>query len=210
MPIVRQWRVFDHCQVALWQLTETPDELQQNLVATPDEWAEYAGIAHPQKQREWLAGRRAVQTLVENNGLIYSGLVKDEFGKPHLRAANAELSFTHTTTHVAAVIHPTRPIGIDMERLDDKLRRVAKKFMSEGELRRANNDLARLATYWCAKEALYKLHGTKKLRFREDIPIADFLDDTELLTGQIMHHDHAKKHLLHRFWVADLCGILAL
>jgi len=210
MPIVRQWCVFDHCQVVLWQLTETADELQQNFTATPDEWAEYAAIAHPQKQREWLAGRQAVQALVENNGLIYTGLTKDVFGKPHLRAANAELSFSHTTTHVAAAIHPTRPVGIDMERLNDKLRRVAQKFMSPEELQHANNDLARLATYWCGKEALYKLHGTKKLRFREDIPIADFLDDAELLTGHIINHAPPQKYLLHRFWVADLCGVLAL
>ncbi|TAH14558.1 MAG: 4'-phosphopantetheinyl transferase superfamily protein [Runella slithyformis] len=210
MPIVRRWRVFDDCEIALWQITETTDELQQNLIASPDEWAEYATIAHPQKQREWLAGRQTVQALITSNALTYSGLVKDEFGKPHLRAANAQISVTHTSEYVAVATHPTLPVGIDVERAAEKLRRVAPKFLSEKETQHASDNLARLATYWCSKEALYKLHGVRKIRFKEDIPIDDFDDAAIFLTGHLLYAAGPQTHRLHRFWIDDFCGVLAV
>lgn len=210
MPIVRRWRVFDDCQIALWQITETTDELQQNLTASPEEWAEYATIAHLQKQRQWLAGRQTVQALMRSNSLTYSGLFKDEFGKPHLRAANAQLSVTHTSQYVAVATHPTLPLGIDIERVAEKMRRIAHKFLSEKETQHANGQLDRLATYWCSKEALYKLHGVRKIRFREDIPIDDFGDATIFLTGHLLYATNPQTHRLYRFWIADFCGILAV
>ena len=205
MPIIRQWPVFDDCEIALWQLNETEADLQKNLIATPGEWNEYETISHPQKRREWLAGRQTARALVESKGLVYSGLEKDEFGKPHLLSANAELSLTHTAAYVAAAICPNYAVGLDLEKVAEKLARIAPKFLSESEARHANGNLARICTYWCAKEALYKRHGTRQLRFREDIPIDEFADDTLFFTGNIQH----QKYHLHRFWVADFCGVLA-
>lgn len=205
MPLIRQWRVFDDCEIALWQLTENEADLQKNLMATPDEWAEYEEISHPQKRREWLAGRQTTRVLVESKGLVYNGLQKDEFGKPHLLAANAEISLTHTAQYVSAAICPNRAVGIDLEKVAEKLHRVAPKFLSASETQHAHGNLERICTYWCAKEALYKLHGRGQLRFREDIPIDEFTDETSFLTGNIQQ----QKYQLHRFWVDDFCGVLA-
>jgi 4'-phosphopantetheinyl transferase len=210
MPIVRRWCVFDDCEIVIWHLTETLQVLQQHLTATPEEWLEYEQITHPQKKREWLAGRQAVQELVCSKGLKYSGLVKDEFGKPHLREANAQLSMTHTAQYVGVVLHPTQAVGIDLERVADKLLRVAPKFLSAQEWTQAAGQLARIATYWCAKEALYKLHGTRKLRFREDIPIDPFNDDDAYLTGHIVQLNRHRQYRMHRFWVEDFCGVVAV
>lgn len=212
MPIVRQWTVFEDCAILIWEIAEPIDKLQKGLVVNPDEWEEYHTISHPQKQLEWLSGRRAMQTLVENKGLEYKGMIKDEYGKPHLKNHLAEISLTHTAHYIVVATHLTSPIGVDLERVAPKLARVAPKFLSDPESQHAQNDLTRLCTYWCAKEAIYKLHGTRQLSFKDEIPIQAFADDDSYLMGAIRHLNNGTPQLcrLYRFQIADFLGVFAI
>ena len=212
MPIVRQWTIFEDCSILIWEIAEPIGELQKGLVANADEWEEYHTISHPQKQLEWLSGRRAMQTLVENEGLKYEGMIKDEYGKPFLKNRLAEISLTHTAHYIVVAQHPFRAIGVDLERVAPKLSRVAPKFLSEAESQHAQNDLTRLCTYWCAKEAIYKLHGTRQLSFKDEIPIQAFADDASFLTGAIQYLNNgiAQVCRLYRFQIADFLGVFAI
>lgn len=195
----------------IWQIAETIHELQKGLIASTDEWAEYAAISHPQKQLEWLAGRRAMQSLVQAQGLNYEGMTKDLFGKPHLTHRVGEISLTHTVRFVGVVWHESKPVGMDLERVSEKLARVAPKFLSDTEKHHAQESLTRLTTYWCAKEALYKLYGAKELSFKKEIVVSPFADDVDILEGEI-HPTNAPStfHRLYRLMIEDFCGVVAL
>jgi phosphopantetheinyl transferase len=212
MPIVRQWTVFEHCAILIWEIAEPIDELQEELVITPDEWEEYHTISHPQKQLEWLSGRRAMQTLLETKGWKYEGMIKDEYGKPFLKNHLVEISLTHTAHYIVVALHPYSSIGIDLERVAPKLARVAPKFLSDAECQHAQDNLTRLCTYWCAKEAIYKLHGTRQLSFKDEIPIKIFSDDADFLTGMIQQLNNNTPQIchLHRFQIGDFLGIVAI
>ncbi|MFN8344724.1 MAG: 4'-phosphopantetheinyl transferase superfamily protein [Spirosomataceae bacterium] len=212
MPIVRRWSVFDTCAILIWEIAEPKEELQRGLIIHPEEWEEYHSISHPQKQLEWLSGRRAMQSLIESKGGKYEGMVKDEYGKPHLKNKIAEISLTHTWHYIAVAMHPDTPIGIDLERIAEKLARVAPKFLSEPESQYAAHNLKRLCTYWCGKEALYKLHGTRQLSFRDNIFVDNFSDDDHFLTGSIQQLPPAfrQNHQLHRFEIEDFLGVVAV
>lgn len=212
MPIVREWNVFEDCTLLIWEIAEPIEELKKGLIANADEWNEYLTISHPQKQLEWLTGRRAMQALVQNKGLPYQGMTKDPYGKPFLKNRIAEISLTHTALYVVVALHLTLPIGVDLERIAPKLARVAPKFLSETEKQHAHDDLTRLCTYWCAKEAIYKLHGTRQLSFKDEIPIMAFSDDAAFLTGEIRHLQHPTSQVcrLYRFYIGDFLGVFAI
>ncbi|AEI48777.1 4'-phosphopantetheinyl transferase family protein [Runella slithyformis] len=211
MPLVRQWTVFDDCEILVWQIGESPEKLLKELIVTAEEWEEFKTISHPQKQLEWLTGRRAMQVLVESTGGCYKGMLKDEYGKPHLKHRIAEVSLTHTLRYVGVTLHPVKSLGIDMERMADKLARVAPKFLSEEEKEHAQMELSKLVTYWCAKEALYKLHGTRQLSFKDHIAVEAFQDTDAYVQGSIGFNDLPRQfHQLHRFWVEDFCGVVAV
>lgn len=213
MPIIRQWTVFEECSLLIWEISEPVEELLEELTITAEEWEEYEGISHPQKRLEWLTGRRAMQTLVEASGRPYVGMRKDNYGKPFLVNGVAEVSLTHTARFVVVALHPTFTVGVDLERVAPKLARVAPKFLSVSETTHAANQLERLCTYWCAKEALYKLHGTRNLSFKEEILILPFTDDTDYFLGEIypIHTPlPCQKHRLYRFQVDDFLGVLAV
>jgi 4'-phosphopantetheinyl transferase len=210
MPIVRRWSLGTDCQVAIWETTETAAELAEQLTAQPDEWEEWLGISHPQKQLEWLAGRVALQTLLRENELIFSGLLKDEHGKPHLRHSAVGVSITHTNRFIGAVYCANGSVGIDLERTAEKLARIAPKFLSETELAHAQGDWERLNTYWCAKEALYKLHGTHELySFKTRIAVQPFEPTDPALTGSVLLQDTWHAYRLFRFFIDDFVGVVA-
>lgn len=152
----------------------------------PDEMASY----HPNKQIEYLASRILISQLCAYLGISYCGIFKDENGKPHLTDSPHHISISHSYPLVACMVDKQGPCGIDIETPREQLIKIQGKFLSKEEQKFANNDLERLCQLWCAKEALYKLYGRKKLVFSENLSVT-FSGDGQL-SGEIKidgHHD---------------------
>ena len=171
--------------MGVWEITEPVDNLLAVLPHLPDERAEAQALFHPQKRLEFAASRALLRYLSGHAGLPYQGLSKDDFGKPALRGHAWHLSLTHDERYAAAVLHPTRPVGIDLETPRETLRRVAPRVLSLAELTHAHDDLHKLAVYWTAKEALYKLYGKKGLTFSTQLRIAPFAMSDKTVPGTI-------------------------
>lgn len=210
MPLHYAETTPDYCRLLLWKLDEDEDQLRELLPVTNDH-AEFDTITHPQKRREWLAGRVLVKKLVEDQACQqYQGMWKDEHGKPFLVGASCPISITHTSEYVAGVLHQSLPVGIDMEKVHPKLIRTARKFLSDPEVQQAGDHLIRLCMYWCAKEALYKLNGRKKVSFRDSIAIAPFAEDATVLEGTLTDTDRQVRARIYIRWVEDYCLAVAV
>lgn len=178
------------CIVRLHAITEDEPTLQAELPLTALEREDLAGISHPAQRIEWLACRVAIRQLIEEQGMPYQGLQKDGFGKPHLIGLPWHISLSHTGGWAAVVLHRSKPVGIDIEPIREQFKRVVPRVLSESEIIHAAGDPNRLAVYWCAKEALYKLYGKRQLTFREHLHIEPFTDGAAELTGYVRLPDH--------------------
>ena len=121
---------------AIWHIEESEQELA--FIAfeqTPEE------LYSEPKRLEWLAGRVLIKTLLEHHGLVYSGLHKDEFGKPFLRDLGHHISLSHSYPFVAAQLHVSQSVGIDLEQPKQKLLTIAPRVLSDMELKDAGQDL---------------------------------------------------------------------
>jgi phosphopantetheinyl transferase len=60
--------------------------------------------------------------------------------------------------------------------IKDKIERIANKFLSAKELEfiQEQERIEQLYVCWCAKEAIYKLHGKKNVSFVENIDLKPF------------------------------------
>ena len=113
-------------------------------------------------------------------------LTKDEFNKPSLEV-NGEscfISITHSFVYAAVVVSTKTPVSIDMERVDDRVIRVSRKFIRDDEQYDGDDIAQRYTLIWSAKETLYKLHGAKELDFKEHLRIG-IASKTELI-GEIL------------------------
>jgi 4'-phosphopantetheinyl transferase len=156
---------------ALWHIRETADALLthvRGIDAVP------ATVTNPSKQLEHLAGRVLVSHLLQQLGLEYRGIRKDEFGKPYAEGHDIHLSLSHSYPYVAAVVDKKQTVGIDLEQPKDKLLRVAPRVLHPTELADAGTDLLKHCVMWCAKEAMIKIYGKKDLVLAQNLRVDPF------------------------------------
>lgn len=208
MPLVHSEKIEANTTLFIWKLSETESELR-NAFRSDFNVEDLETISHPQKVKEWLGSRLLLKNLVENVGLTYNGTRKDEHGKVYLSNSGAHISITHTFDYVAAVINERSEVGIDMERKSEKLQRIAHKFLSDDEFEQADMNIRKLVMYWCAKEAIYKKYGKKKISFKDDIFIKTFQPLDSILQGKVTDLNQVVEAQIFILWVEDYCLAIA-
>lgn len=137
-------------------------------------------------------------------------ITKDEFGKPIVSNANFNLSLSHSKQWAAAAVSKEIMLGIDIETIENRIERVAHKFLKKEELEAIKKDrVETLILYWSAKESLYKLYSKKQLDFAEQLLIEPFtlqnkgslhatisLKSEQAITGLTIKYQFIKNHVL--------------
>lgn len=198
MPLLLLKNIHEHCSWGLWQISESLEELKAQFADNQTGLEFLEDIHHPTKQQESLAARLVLKKIVESWNQAYKGVIKDDCSKPWLVDCAYQVSLSHAKGYAIAMVHRHRDVGIDIEPPRPKLQRIAKKFLSAPELDHAQDDLDTLAIYWVAKEAMYKMHGKKKLSLRHDIYIDPFEPQKEgLLRAYFVNQ--AQSHSIYYF-----------
>jgi len=130
-------------------------------------------ISNTVKKNEWVAARFALKQSLECFDLSYPGFYKDEFGKSHPMENIGHVSLSHTKGFVAAIYHENLPVGVDIERVQEKIIKIGPKFLSPRELEICNNDPILLTMAWSSKEAAYKIYGKKGISLKDNIQIIE-------------------------------------
>lgn len=170
----------------IWSIGETEGQLAS--IVPGDKVPE--GLTNPMKRLEFLAGRTLVKALLSKWGEPYTGLRKDQFGKPFLAGSTVHVSLSHSYPHVAAILHRSNNVGIDLEQPKEKLLRIAPRILSTEELMDAGRNIEKHCVYWCAKEALIKIYGKKDLTLSANLRIAPFAHEASgHLVGRILAKD---------------------
>jgi len=189
MPLLKIQKTDKQSGWALWFITEQESELTEASGEQVD-----SSIVSYTKRLEWLAGRALIKSLVEQCGLEFRGIDKDEFGKPFLKEYSHPISLSHSYPYVAAQIDPAIEVGIDLEQPKSKLLNVAHRVLSVTELEDAGSDVTKHCIYWCAKEAMYKSYGKRGLHFANHLLVAPFeLTRSGDLKGKIIADGNSRE-----------------
>jgi phosphopantetheinyl transferase len=190
MPILKINDINKNVSWAIWRIDESVKNLNTLYGPLDDELKDLEAIKVEVRKQESLAARLALKHLLKKHGYDYHEIYKDEFGKPHLKDHKIQISISHTKGYGAAAINLIGPVGIDIEHHRDQIRRISKKFLHPSESKWAGDNISNLTKVWCAKEALYKLHGRTKLIFAEQLIIAE-PDKSGISVGKIIdEHNH--------------------
>jgi hypothetical protein len=197
MPLFRHQHIKPAGEFGIWEITEPRSFFLDRLDLTDQELERYK-IIKGNLQIEWLASRYLLHFM---SGRDARGkLIKDEYGKPHLKDSTHAISMSHSN-NMAAVIASPIVCGIDIQLIVDKIERIAPKFMNQAEFDSLDkNQLLHMHLYWGAKECLYKSYGKRKLEFREHILIDPFiLDDNDegTFTGTVKKNTFLARYQLH-------------
>ena len=186
----------NNAKVAVWQITETEEELRA-LSSTPsDEMEEISFIKSESLRKQRLAVRALLNELFEDK--VY--LAHHDNGKPYIENNSINISITHTEKYVAVILDRDDEVGIDIESLDRDFSVVEKKALSEDEIDDLEDDREekneQLAIYWCAKEAIFKKMSQYNVDFVEQIEIERFRSKGEgELEATFIHKDGYEEDL---------------
>tara|TARA_Y100000589_G_scaffold89695_1_gene84249 strand:- start:6986 stop:7585 length:600 start_codon:yes stop_codon:yes gene_type:complete len=149
----------------IWKINESSDALSILTDQKTD-------VKNENKKKEFYASRVLIEKMCEELNILFEGIRKDNNGKPHLIKSKYHISISHKFPYVS-VIFNTKKCGIDIERIDEKVKKIRSKFLSEKEDLIVGENLKKLVEYWSMKETAYKVDGTtiplKNIEIREKI-----------------------------------------
>jgi 4'-phosphopantetheinyl transferase len=151
----------DGSTIAIWHIEESEPKLRAAYLTQAglpeDSPLEVEDYKVARKRKQWFAARLLSYEVIPN----FEGLYYDQFGAPHITEDDTCLSFSHSYDKVAIITHPDFAVGIDIQKEDEKLRRIASKFLNDDEQVRfesGGESLDMLQHMWSIKESVFKVH----------------------------------------------------
>lgn len=171
--IIEKTQLRNGITIATWDIAEDTDTLLDMLELNPETIEEISHFTSDKRQKEYLAVRCALKEL--NNGQMPCIKYLPN-GMPYLADHSMQISISHTGHYATVITHPTTPVGIDIERIGDKVVRVQHKFLHHEEMANIhiNSQKIHLTILWAAKEAMYKIMGVETVDFINQIRIEPF------------------------------------
>jgi len=173
MPIEYIKSLSDGSSLALWRIEENERQLLDHLKLSSREFDELQCIRSEEGRVRSLAGRKALNSLFKED---VSECMKDEHGKPFVLGYEGYVSLSHSFDFAIAMTHPEFPVGVDIEIVQPKIRRIQGKFLRDSEIDFIDrqHDIQMLYACWCAKEAVFKWQGKKGISLKQNIEIQPF------------------------------------
>ncbi len=174
MALAYHREIDQYTSFAIWKIEESAEDLLKQLQLKEHERAYLETLSNGKRNMHWLSTRVLLRRMMETDEYIDCRV--DTNGKPFLSNFPHFISLSHSYDYAAVMVSKNKAVGIDIEILKDKIERIAAKFMSREELDFIGdtNRIEHLYSCWCAKEAIYKLHGKKNVSFLENIKLMPF------------------------------------
>jgi 4'-phosphopantetheinyl transferase EntD len=152
--------------VKLWKIEEAADFFQK----FPASWVMPSiNVAH--KSLESLAARYCLWELMKSLDLSTLVLHQDDRKRPYLNHSLWHVSISHSYPFAVACISKKPLTGIDLEKKDRNVQKIAPRFLNPIELELWKDDALKLTLAWSAKESIYKAWKQPGLSFQKEIEL---------------------------------------
>ena len=135
----------------VWKIDESLEKLIDLTNQTTD-------IKNEIKKKEFYASRILIEKMCKELNIKFNGIKKDDNGKPYLINSKYHISISHKFPYVTSIFD-NKACGVDIERIDNKVRKIKSKFLTENEEKKIGDNLKKLVEYWSIKESTYKVEG---------------------------------------------------
>lgn len=117
---------------------------------------------------EWTAVRVLLYDMLDRQVQISY----DDDGAPHLPDYEGlDISISHTKDYVAIALAEHGEIGIDIEHVGERVKRVASRFIRDDEQAESTTELL---LHWSAKETAFKMLHRRKVDFLKHLKVTPF------------------------------------
>ena len=210
MPVINLFDI-NESRVGIWHITEPANQLLSQLEPGKGELDLYREFSNDRRKRQWLGYHLLLKYMLSP---LAADLIYDIYGKPFLKSGSHHISVSHAGDYAAAICNRHFSVGVDIEKISERIQRVKDRFLNNAELEQLGTCAGSgiLHVYWCGKEALYKLNGEPDVDFKNDIHINafDYLCDTNgTCSAKLTKASGSKKFTLHYRKLDDYMLVVA-
>jgi len=164
--------ITESTSIAVWKIEESQEELLHML--SRHEWVEIIySIKSQSRILEILCARILMKELIgEEKEVYYNGS-----GKPFLTDGSFHISVSHTRGYVAVAVNRVKQIGLDIEQISEKVRKVRSRLVGDSEYIDEDNELVHLLLHWSAKEAMFKFIDVEGVDFLRHLFVEKFIPE---------------------------------
>jgi len=205
MPISHRETIGNLLDLGVWEITETEAELRKGLDLSS---AALERLSH-RKSEVHRKGYLAIRQLLKILEIEPQTHQYDSQGAPFLTDGRY-LSISHTK-NIAAVVLSSKPVGIDLEHYQEKIKNIAPRFLHKEEAKDSiqQTDIQYLTQIWTAKEALYKAYKKAGIHFNTQLLIAPFDSLAKKGSGSIFHDEKKWEYELDFRYYNNYCLTIA-
>ena len=185
MPLFQSINNRENTQIFIWKITEPEAFLRADIDLSQNSVNRLSIMSSELHRRGFLS----IRHLLKHAGYRDLDLYYSEDGKPHLND-HKYISITHSFEFTAIIVSDV-PIGIDIEKQRDKIKRIASKFIGYEEefIASLEDPIKELTVVWGAKESMYKLYGHKGLGFKAHCLVEPFSMQSDQTLARIVFKD---------------------
>lgn len=174
MPLFLIKDLKDGARLSIWKIDENERELRSLLSLFPEEQNELDMMRSKKSRTGHLAARVALKQLLPTTEPVLS--LKDHQGKPYLPHLPGYISLSHSGVFGVAMMHGVHPVGIDIEAINLKIKKIAPKFLKKQERDWVcgPDSVEMMYVCWCLKESAFKWYGKKGISLKDNMTIERF------------------------------------
>jgi len=167
MPLIKIEQVSTDTLIGIWQATEDAGFFAEHLSPNYlNGFDEERFSAH--RKKEFLASRFLLKQLLKDED---AALDTEANGRIKIKSDKRQVSISHCRDYMAAIISSKHRVGIDIEQINSRVKKVMRKFLNESELKSlgAHPETWKVVLCWAAKESIYKMLNIAGLSFANSI-----------------------------------------
>lgn len=160
--------------IGIWKIEESREELLSLL--SHREWIQNINtIKSESRVLEILSARILIKELTGEEKEVYYNYS----GKPFLVDQSYHISVSHTKNYVAVAVNKEKHIGLDIEYISEKIKRVRSRVIAPCEYIDKENELIHLLLHWSAKEAMFKFIDVEGVDFLNNLFVSSFTPESK-------------------------------
>lgn len=205
MPIHKIIHINETTTAYFWYITEDVTSLFRAVSLKDTSLFRLEGMKSEEHQRGFLAVRMLLQYL----GYTDYDLTYDEAGKPHL-SDSKHISISHSH-EFSCICISDELIGIDLEKLKEKILKIAPRFMEVKHLENLSTleQIEKATVIWGVKESIFKIKNEKGISFPEHIFEDEFCFSDKKCAAELHFNNTIEKFNIQFYKVEDYIFVCA-
>ncbi len=204
MPVLNDLVPNESLLCKLWRIDELEEIMDPNNELNSEDYQILLKRKANHLRRQFLASRKLIGLINPDLRISYKENIP-------ILSDNRNISISHSDEIVTVLISKENGIGVDVEKINNKVHSVASKFLSSNEIQFFGKapSTRQLIRAWTAKEAVYKALRKPGINFSDNIILDKFNDKAKSANAKFISSDQETTFKLYFYDLDDYCLTIA-